>query len=146
MATPPPSAARRRDCGRPACARVGRCPADVRARPARRSHRPLPRHRPGRRQADPAFFDGTAVLFDGGPPEAGTARLLRRPGVRPLDLPDVDAMKVPHHRSADPGLPQVLERLRPELAAIEVGPNTYGHPTAQRSPPWIGPAYARTGS
>src|SRR5215211_5996631 len=48
----------------------------------------------------------------------------------PLDLPDVDAMKVPHHGSADPGLPQVLERVRPEVAAIEVGPNTYGHPTA----------------
>ena len=48
----------------------------------------------------------------------------------PLDLPDVDAMKVPHHGSADPGLAQVLERARPELAAIEVGPNTYGHPTA----------------
>ena len=47
----------------------------------------------------------------------------------PLDLPDVDAMKVPHHGSSDPGLPEVLERLRPEVAAIEVGPNTYGHPT-----------------
>ena len=49
----------------------------------------------------------------------------------PLELPDVDAMKVPHHGSADPGLPAVLERLRPELAAIEVGENTYGHPTPQ---------------
>ena len=39
----------------------------------------------------------------------------------PLPLPDVDAMKVPHHGSADPGLPDVLERLRPEVAAIEVG-------------------------
>jgi competence protein ComEC len=47
----------------------------------------------------------------------------------PLDLPDVDAMKVPHHGSADPGLPEVLDELDPELAAIEVGPNTYGHPT-----------------
>jgi competence protein ComEC len=46
----------------------------------------------------------------------------------PLDLPDVDAMKVPHHGSADPGLPAVLDRLDPELAVIEVGPNTYGHP------------------
>jgi len=47
----------------------------------------------------------------------------------PLTLPDVDAMKVPHHGSGDPGLPAVLERLRPELAAIEVGEdNTYGHP------------------
>ena len=48
----------------------------------------------------------------------------------PLALPDVDAMKVPHHGSADPGLPEVLARMRPELAAIEVGANTYGHPTA----------------
>jgi competence protein ComEC len=47
----------------------------------------------------------------------------------PLDLPDVDAMKVPHHGSADPGLPEVLDELDPELAAIEVGVNTYGHPT-----------------
>ncbi|HEV3376148.1 MAG TPA: ComEC/Rec2 family competence protein [Thermoleophilaceae bacterium] len=46
----------------------------------------------------------------------------------PLDLPDVDAVKVPHHGSADPGLPDVLDQAEPELAAIEVGPNTYGHP------------------
>jgi competence protein ComEC len=46
-----------------------------------------------------------------------------------LDLPDVDAMKVPHHGSADPGLAEVLDELEPQLAAIEVGPNTYGHPT-----------------
>jgi competence protein ComEC len=46
----------------------------------------------------------------------------------PLDLPDVEAMKVPHHGSSDPGLPAVLDRLRPRIAAIEVGPNTYGHP------------------
>jgi competence protein ComEC len=47
----------------------------------------------------------------------------------PLDLPDVDAMKVPHHGSSDPGLPDLLERLRPEVAGIEVGlHNSYGHP------------------
>ena len=39
-------------------------------------------------------------------------------------------MKVSHHGSADPGLPEVLDRLRPEVAAIEVGAhNSYGHPT-----------------
>jgi competence protein ComEC len=39
-------------------------------------------------------------------------------------------MKVPHHGSSDPGLPAVLDRLRPQVAAIEVGAdNTYGHPT-----------------
>jgi competence protein ComEC len=46
----------------------------------------------------------------------------------PLELPEVEAMKVPHHGSSDPGLPAVLERLKPALAAIEVGHNTYGHP------------------
>jgi len=47
----------------------------------------------------------------------------------PLDLPDVEAMKVPHHGSSDPGLPEVLDRLRPEISGIEVGAhNTYGHP------------------
>ena len=51
------------------------------------------------------------------------------PSLAPLALPDVDAMKVPHHGSADPGLVGVLERLRPEVAAIEVGENSYGHPS-----------------
>jgi competence protein ComEC len=46
----------------------------------------------------------------------------------PLDLPDVEAMKQPHHGSSDPGLPELLDRLRPEIDAIEVGANTYGHP------------------
>ena len=47
-----------------------------------------------------------------------------------LDLPDVEALKVAHHGSDDPGLPALLARTRPELAAIEVGSeNTYGHPT-----------------
>jgi competence protein ComEC len=46
-----------------------------------------------------------------------------------LPLPDVDAMKVPHHGSDDPGLPRLLERLRPAFAAVEVGAhNSYGHP------------------
>ena len=45
-------------------------------------------------------------------------------------LPPVEAMKVSHHGSADPGLPEVLDRLRPKIAAIEVGAhNSYGHPT-----------------
>ena len=45
------------------------------------------------------------------------------------DLPDVEAMKVSHHGSADPGLPALLRRLRPSVAAIEVGKgNLYGHP------------------
>jgi competence protein ComEC len=46
-----------------------------------------------------------------------------------LDLGRVDVLKVSHHGSADPGLAALLERLRPRVAAIEVGAhNTYGHP------------------
>jgi competence protein ComEC len=49
----------------------------------------------------------------------------------PLHLPPVDALKVAHHGSADPGLPALLGRLHPSVAAIEVGRhNDYGHPTA----------------
>jgi competence protein ComEC len=50
------------------------------------------------------------------------------PTLGALDLPDVDAIKVPHHGSADPGLAAVLRTLRPEIAVIEVGENSYGHP------------------
>jgi competence protein ComEC len=47
-----------------------------------------------------------------------------------LDLPPVEALKVAHHGSADPGLPALLDRITPRVAAIEVGrDNDYGHPT-----------------
>jgi competence protein ComEC len=50
--------------------------------------------------------------------------------ILPLPLRPVEAMKVSHHGSADPGLPEVLARLRPRVAAIECGAgNPYGHPT-----------------
>jgi competence protein ComEC len=46
-----------------------------------------------------------------------------------LELRPVDVLKVAHHGSADPGLPVVLDRLRPGVAAIQVGArNRYGHP------------------
>jgi competence protein ComEC len=46
-----------------------------------------------------------------------------------LDLPQVEALKVAHHGSADEGLPAMLERIDPDVAAIEVGrENPYGHP------------------
>ena len=47
-----------------------------------------------------------------------------------LPLPAVEALKVSHHGSDDPGLPAILSRLRPHAAVIEVGAhNSYGHPT-----------------
>jgi competence protein ComEC len=49
--------------------------------------------------------------------------------ILPLPLRPVEAMKVSHHGSSDPRLPEVLRRLRPAVAAMEVGAhNTYGHP------------------
>lgn len=51
---------------------------------------------------------------------------------RRLRLPRVDVLKVAHHGSADPGLPELLRRLRPRVAVISVGAhNDYGHPTAE---------------
>lgn len=47
---------------------------------------------------------------------------------RRLALPPMDAMKVAHHGSADPGLPGLLVTLRPRVAVIPVGRNAYGHP------------------
>jgi competence protein ComEC len=48
-----------------------------------------------------------------------------------LALEPVDVLKVAHHGSADLGLPALLKRLSPRVAAIEVGRgNRYGHPTA----------------
>ncbi len=48
-----------------------------------------------------------------------------------LELPRVEALKVAHHGSDDPGLPALLARTKPAFAAVEVGKgNSYGHPTA----------------
>ena len=48
-----------------------------------------------------------------------------------LDLAPVEILKVAHHGSEDPGLPSILARLRPQVAVIPVGTNSYGHPTPQ---------------
>jgi competence protein ComEC len=64
---------------------------------------------------------------------AGISMLLtadaESPVIAPLHPASVDVLKVSHHGSADPGLPALLTRLRPRIAAIEVGRhNPYGHP------------------
>ena len=70
------------------------------------------RGRPARRPEDPNPRAVVALVSAGGfdlllSADAESEALL------PLDLPDVDAMKVPHHGSADPGLPEVLDAPRP---------------------------------
>lgn len=49
--------------------------------------------------------------------------------LRGLHLPRADVLQVPHHGSADPGLPAILGEVRPGVAVVSVGRgNTYGHP------------------
>ena len=55
--------------------------------------------------------DGTAVLFDGGPPRAGVARLLRRAGVDRLALVVATHASRDHHG----GLAAVLRRFPVDL-------------------------------
>lgn len=47
---------------------------------------------------------------------------------RHLRIGRVDVLKVAHHGSEDPDLPDLLDEIRPRMAVIPVGPNTYGHP------------------
>ena len=48
----------------------------------------------------------------------------------PLRPPTVEVLKVAHHGSSDPGLPELLELVDPRIAVISVGTgNDYGHPT-----------------
>jgi competence protein ComEC len=87
--------------------------------------------RPGARAADPNELAVVAHVRDGDLDALLTADA-ESPVLAALDLPRVELLKVPHHGSEDPGLPRLLERVRPRLAAIEVGArNTYGHPTPQ---------------
>src|SRR5207249_136071 len=88
---------------------------------------PKPRP-PGPPPDDPNQRAVTAVVSEGGF-DLFLAADAESDALASLNLPDVDAMKVSHHGSADPGLPELLRRLRPEVAAIEVGAhNPYGHP------------------
>ena len=79
------------------------------------------------RADDPNLTAAVAVATDG-PHSVLLTADAESPVTLPLDLPDVDVLKVAHHGSEDAGLPQMLERTNPEVAVVPVGPNTYGHP------------------
>jgi competence protein ComEC len=67
-----------------------------------------------------ASFGATDVLLTADAESDVTHRLPLRP---------VEILKVAHHGSEDPGLPDLLRVLRPQLAVISVGAgNDYGHP------------------
>jgi competence protein ComEC len=75
---------------------------------------------------------GVAAIVSAGDFDLWLSADAESDAILPLPLRPVEAMKVSHHGSADPGLPEVLKRLQPRVAAIEVGAdNTYGHPTPE---------------
>jgi competence protein ComEC len=103
--------------------RVGRLEIEI------LSPAPLPPGAPPPEDPNPR---GVAAIVSAGDFDLWLSADAESDAILPLPLRPVDAMKVSHHGSADPGLPEVLERLQPEIAAIEVGAqNTYGHPTPE---------------
>ncbi|HEV2815139.1 MAG TPA: ComEC/Rec2 family competence protein, partial [Solirubrobacteraceae bacterium] len=84
---------------------------------------------PGRPRAGDPNLTATVALVEDGETSALLTADAESDVTLPLDLPDVDVLKVAHHGSEDEGLPQLLEHVRPEVAVIPVGRNTYGHPS-----------------
>ena len=71
-------------------------------------------------------FEGRKVLFTGDAGKATEDRLLA------LDsLEDVDVLKVGHQGSKFSSSLNFLNKILPEYAVIEVGKNSYGHPTRE---------------
>jgi competence protein ComEC len=91
---------------------------------------------PPRRPTDPPPANpndrATSAIVSEGDFDVFLSADAESPVLLPLALPRVEVMKVPHHGSEDPGLPALLKRLKPTVAAIETGRgNRYGHPTPQ---------------
>jgi competence protein ComEC len=88
-----------------------------------------PPRQPGAPPPDDPNPSGVAAVVSEGDFDLWLSADAESEAILPLPLRPVEAMKVSHHGSEDPGLPQVLRRLRPQVAAIEVGArNVYGHP------------------
>lgn len=51
--------------------------------------------------------------------------------MKTAELPNVEVLKFPHHGSKYGLLPEFLELIKPELAVVSVGKNSYGHPTKE---------------
>jgi competence protein ComEC len=102
---------------------VGRLTIRVLSPPSREPSNPPPED-PNERAVAAVVSEGSFDLFLAADAES--------PALLGLPLPQVEAMKVSHHGSADPGLSDLLRRLHPQVAAIEVGAgNPYGHPAPE---------------
>ena len=69
-------------------------------------------------------FEGRKILFTGDAGKATEDRLLAE-----RVLEDVDVLKVGHQGSKFSSSANFLKKILPEYAVIEVGKNSYGHPT-----------------
>ncbi len=88
-----------------------------------------PPARPGDRPPDDPNTRSAAIEATVGGTRLLTTSDAESPQLLGLPLRPVDVFKVPHHGSEDPGLPRLLERIRPHTAVIQVGRhNSYGHP------------------
>ena len=105
-------------------------PGDRRRRPALRVLWPPPRDRlaPDGNPNDHALV---ARLDAGGVLDAADRRRREQRHRTRCALEPVDVLKVAHHGSADPGLPELLKRLQPADRGDRGRPRTtrYGHPT-----------------
>ena len=70
---------------------------------------------------------GDYDLLITGDMSAATEQLL----LKSWQLPDVEALLVGHHGSGSSTSMELLETVKPELALISVGVNSYGHPANQ---------------
>ncbi|MEA2441521.1 MAG: competence protein ComEC, partial [Thermoleophilaceae bacterium] len=91
-----------------------------------------PAHAPGAPPPEDPNPIGVAAIVSEGSFDLWLSADAESEAILPLPLRPVEAMKVSHHGSADPGLPAVLKHLQPRVAAIEVGArNSYGHPAPE---------------
>ena len=70
---------------------------------------------------------GDYDLLVTGDMDTATEKLL----LKNWQLPDIEALAVGHHGSASSTSTELLKALRPEMALISVGDNSYGHPANQ---------------
>jgi competence protein ComEC len=83
-------------------------------------------------QADDPHAHGVILLASYGTFDALLTGDSESDVVLPLRPPPVEVLKVAHHGSEDPGLPQLLELIQPRVAVVSVGSgNDYGHPTRE---------------
>lgn len=70
------------------------------------------------------------ALFTGDASPFVLSRLLYQVGaIRESPLHNIDVLKVPHHGSKNGLTESIIKYLRPKIAVISVGKNSYGHPS-----------------